>query len=154
MRGAVATGDEIERLTRGRIERRGEGGEPRHRDRGRRQPNAGIGVVGGVREQIALAQVAVEALPQLYVALPAGTKADPSLPNYVGNVAPFGADMHHGDFVAAFRIDAQAKKVINANGGNIDVTFVPRGPLDAEGREVPLKLEGKVTFKQVRLIEE
>lgn len=90
---------------------------------------------------------------EVYVALPAGTKPDPSLPNYVGNLAPFGAEMHPG-FIAAFRIDAPAKKVITANGGNIDVTFVPRGPLDAEGREVPLRLEGKVAFKAVRLVEE
>jgi hypothetical protein len=91
---------------------------------------------------------------EVYVALPAGTKPDPSLPNYVGNIAPFGAEMHHGEFVAAFRIDAPAKRVITANGGNVDVTFVPRGPLDPQGKELPVRLEGKVTFKQVRLIEE
>ena len=91
---------------------------------------------------------------EVYIALPAETKPDPSLPNYVGNLAPFGAEMHPGEFTAAFRVEAQAKKLITANGGNIDVTFVPRGPLDAEGREVPLKLEGKITFKAVRLAEE
>src|SRR5436190_4207498 len=92
---------------------------------------------------------------EVYVGLPAGTaKADPSVPNYVGNLAPFGADEHHGEFVAAFRVDAQLKKVIDANGGNVDVNFVPREPLDAQGREVPLKLEGTVTFKMVRLVEE
>ena len=92
---------------------------------------------------------------EVYVGLPAGTtKADSSMPNYVGNLAPFGADEHHGEFVAAFRVDAQLKKIIDANGGNVDVTFIPRGPLDAQGREVPLKLEGTVTFKMVRLVEE
>ena len=91
---------------------------------------------------------------EVYVGLAAGTKADPSLPNYVGNLAPFGAEMHPGEFVAAFRVDAQVKKIIDANGGNVDVTFVPRGPLDAQGRETPIKLEGKVTFKMVRLVEE
>lgn len=90
---------------------------------------------------------------EVYIALPPGVKPEPILTNYVGNLAPFGAEMHP-DFTAAFRIDAQAKKLITANGGNIDVTFVPRGPLDAQGREIPLQLEGKVTFKAVRLVEE
>jgi len=88
---------------------------------------------------------------EVYVSLPAGTKADPSLPNYVGNLAPFGAEMH--EFTAAFRVSDQVKQIINANGGNIDVTFVPRGPIDTAGNEV-VKLEGKVSFQRVRLVEE
>ena len=90
---------------------------------------------------------------EVYVSLPAGTAADPSLPNYVGNLAPFGAEMHPGEFTAAFRVSDQVKKIITANGGNIDVTFVPRGPIDVSGREV-LKLEGRVTFARARLVEE
>jgi len=94
-------------------------------------------------------------LYEVYLGLPAGTtKADPSMPNYVGNLTPFGADEHHGEFVAAFRVDEQLKKIIDANGGNIDITFIPRGPLDPQGRETPLKLGGQVSFKMVRLVEE
>ncbi len=73
---------------------------------------------------------------EVYVAVPPGTPADPSLPNYVGNLAPFGADMHPGQFTAAFRVSDQVKRIITAEGGNIDVTFVPRGPIDESGREV------------------
>ena len=92
---------------------------------------------------------------EVYVGLPAGTtKADSGMPNYVGNLAPFGADEHHGQFVAAFRVDDQVKKIIDANGGNVDITFIPRGPLDAQGREVALKLEGEVTFAMARFVEE
>lgn len=92
-------------------------------------------------------------LYEVYVGLPSGTKADPTLPNYVGNLAPFGADMHMGEFTAAFRVSDQLKKIINAEGGNIDVTFVPRGPIDPSGQEV-VKLEGSVTFERARLVEE
>lgn len=90
---------------------------------------------------------------EVYVGLPSGAPAGPDSPHYVGNLAPFGADMHPGEFVQAFRVNA-AVEGAGPNAKSVDVTFVPRGPLDAEGRELPVKLEGKVTFKTVRLVEE
>ena len=90
---------------------------------------------------------------EVYVGLPAGTKPDPESPFYVGNLAPFGADMHHGEFVQAFRVDNAVER-LGANAKSVDVTFFPRGPLDAQGRETPVTLTGRVTFKQLRLIEE
>ncbi|HEY3056907.1 MAG TPA: tyrosinase family protein [Thermoanaerobaculia bacterium] len=91
---------------------------------------------------------------EVYIGLPATAPPDPKSPHYVGNVAPFGAEMHQGEFVQAFPIDAAAERVLAASPKQVDIRFVPRAPLDANGREVPPKLEGRVTFKRMRVITE
>ena len=59
----VALRDEVERVARGRRERRRERREPGHGYRCGRQPRPGVGVPGSVREQVGPAQIAVERLP-------------------------------------------------------------------------------------------
>ena len=89
---------------------------------------------------------------EVYVGLPSRQKPHPDAPYYVGNVAPFGAEMSHGEFVQAFPIKAAAERLLVAKPKEVGITFVPRGPLDAQGRDTPVKLTGQVRFKQVRVI--
>ena len=96
---------------------------------------------------------------EVYVGVPANQKAVGSTQNFVGVLAPFGAEGHgdhaeHGTFAAAFPIDAQLERALTASSNAFDVQFVPRGLLDANGKELPVQLTGHVTFKTVRLTAE
>ena len=96
----------------------------------------------------------VGVLYEVYVGLPANGAADFRSPHYVGNLAPFGAEMAHGEgFVAQFPIDAAVERALSA-GDTLDVMFVPRGLVDRGGRDLPPAPTGRVTFKEVRIIEE
>ncbi len=59
---AIAARHEIDDIAGRRIQRGPDGSLPRHRDRRWRQARTDVGIVRGVREQVALSQVAVESL--------------------------------------------------------------------------------------------
>ena len=56
----IAPGDEVEAVARGGVEGGAEGGPARQGDGGRGQTGAGVGVVGGIPQQIGAAQITVE----------------------------------------------------------------------------------------------
>lgn len=91
---------------------------------------------------------------EVYVGLPAGQRPTPSRPEFVGTLSTFGAE-HAGaeGLTAAWPIDAAAARALQGNPENVQVTFVPRGLFVGE-REQPVQLQGRVTFKRMRVIEE
>ena len=102
--------------------------------------------------------VTVEGQPdiiwEVYVGLPAGTKADPNGPYFVGTLSTFGIE-HAGAEGGTFGwpIDAAAAKALAGNPDTVGVTFVPRGLFDGEKERAP-QPKGKVSFKRMRVIEE
>lgn len=91
---------------------------------------------------------------EVYVGLPAGQRADPSSPHFVGTLSTFGAE-HAGaeGLTAAWPIDAAAARTLQANTNDVQVTFVPRG-LSVNEAEQPVRLQGRVSFRRMRVIEE
>ena len=91
---------------------------------------------------------------EVYVGLAAGQKPDPSSRQFVGTLSTFGAEHAHGEgLTAAWPIDAAAAAALQANPDTVSVTFVPRGLFVGE-REQPVRLQGRVRFKRMRVIEE
>jgi hypothetical protein len=90
---------------------------------------------------------------EVYLGLPEGQKGDPARPEFIGVIAPFGAD-HAGaaGLTAAFPIDAAAARALQSNPDNIHLTFVPRGV--TVGNQERVEITGRVKFARVRVIEE
>jgi tyrosinase len=91
---------------------------------------------------------------EVYVGLPAGQKPEPSSPHFVGTLSTFGAE-HAGaeGMTAAWPIDAAAARALQGNPNDVQVTFVPRG-LSVGNVEQPVRLQGRVSFRRMRVIEE
>jgi Common central domain of tyrosinase/Polyphenol oxidase middle domain len=90
---------------------------------------------------------------EVYLGLPEGQKGDPTRPEFIGVIAPFGAD-HAGTqgLTAAFPIDAAAARALQSNPENVHLTFVPRGITVNNVERVDIT--GRVRFARVRVIEE
>jgi hypothetical protein len=74
----------------------------------------------------------------------------------VGVLSSFGVLGHGGHGRASaisFPIDRAAATALTANPDAVPITFVPRGVF-VEGREQPVQLQGRVTFKSFRVHEE
>ncbi len=91
---------------------------------------------------------------EVYVGLPAGQKPEPASPHFVGTLSTFGAEHAGGEgMTAAWPIDAAAARALQGNPNDVQVTFVPRG-LFVGNAEQPVRLQGRVSFRRMRVIEE
>jgi hypothetical protein len=131
-----------------------------------------LSATGRVEEAITLAVEGIDYDKQpglyyeIYLDLPADAKPDYQDVHYVGNLAFFARKPHgdkeehgHKDQTQS-RQDYNLTGVINALGRHklwdpdkATVTFVPRGLLDAEGKELPLEA-AKVKIAKLRLYAE
>lgn len=95
---------------------------------------------------------------EVYVGLPAGQPAVHTSPNFVGVLSTFGVEGHAGHTppegaTIAFPIDRAAAAALQGNADTVPITFVPRGLIE-DGRELPVQLQGRVTFTRFRVHEE
>jgi tyrosinase len=93
---------------------------------------------------------------EVYLGLPAGAKADPESPNYLGTISLFstGVRSHtHGEFKPAhftFPINKALDAALSKEGEKPQLTFVPSGPI-VEGKRALLKMQAPIHIGSVNI---
>jgi tyrosinase len=93
---------------------------------------------------------------EVYLGLPAGAKADPQSPNYLGTISLFstGVRSHtHGEFKPAhftFPINKALDAALSKEGEKPQLTFVPSGPI-VEGKRALLKMQAPIHIGSVNI---
>ena len=92
---------------------------------------------------------------QVFLGLPAGAKADPGGPYFVGNLALFGTGVHQGAHEhrpakLAFVADRALQRALRRDGSGLQLTLVPTGPL-VKGKPAAAKAAARVRLDSVSL---